>query len=118
SWWPMRAHGPTSDRVREVARMVRLDGRLDVPTSQMSHGEQRQLEIALAIATEPRVLLLDEPAAGLTAAEREALRELVSDLPAEMSVLLIEHDMEMALGLVDRVLCLADGRPVALGTPE
>ena len=83
----------------------------------LSHGEQRQLEVALALATQPRLLLLDEPAAGLSAGERARLRELLQSLPRSLPLLLIEHDMTLALSLADQVLCLHNGRPIALGPP-
>jgi branched-chain amino acid transport system ATP-binding protein len=67
--------------------------------------------------TKPRLILLDEPAAGLSAAERATLRRLLEDLPRDITFLLIEHDMSLALELVDRVLCLDNGVPLAYGTP-
>ena len=91
---------------------VGLGGRGDRRVSELSHGEQRQLEIAMALATEPRLLLLDEPAAGLPAAERARLRDLLASLPRSLPFLLIEHDMSFALGLTDRVLCLHNGLTV------
>jgi branched-chain amino acid transport system ATP-binding protein len=85
---------------------------------ELGHGQQRQLELALALAADPRVLLLDEPGAGLAASERHVMRELVSRLPDDMTVLLVEHDMELALGLADYVVCMHNGGTVAEGTPE
>jgi len=72
----------------------------------------------MALVGEPRLLLLDEPAAGLSAAERKVLRRLLEELPRDLSVLLIEHDMSLALELVDEVLCLDNGVPLAHGTPD
>ena len=86
--------------------------------AELSHGEQRQLEVALALATSPKLLLLDEPAAGLSAGERSRLRELLGSLPDSLPLLLIEHDMTLALSLADEVLCLHNGRPIALGPPD
>jgi branched-chain amino acid transport system ATP-binding protein len=97
---------------------VGLERRGEQRVAELSHGEQRQLEIAMALAVEPRLLLLDEPAAGLPAAERVRLRDLLASLSGSLPFLLIEHDMSLALGLTDRVLCLHNGQPVALGTPE
>lgn len=88
------------------------------PASELGHGEQRQLELGIALSQEPTLLLLDEPAAGLSAAERGLMRELMRNLPEDMTVLLIEHDMELALGLADYVTCLNNGSQVAEGTPE
>ncbi len=96
---------------------VGLADRRAATVASLSHGEQRQLEIAMAIATRPRVLLLDEPAAGLSAGEREMLRGLITALPRTLPLVLIEHDMSLVFGLADRVLCLHQGRAVAEGTP-
>jgi branched-chain amino acid transport system ATP-binding protein len=118
SWWPLPVRSHQRDRVLEVVEMVGLAGRLDATTSELSHGEQRQLEIALAVASEPQLLLLDEPAAGLTTVERLSLTNLIANLPRDISLMIIEHDIEMALGLVDQVLCMDNGVPLAVGTPE
>jgi len=95
---------------------LRPDDRRSV--QDLSHGEKRQLEIAMALVLKPRLLLLDEPAAGLSAAERVVLRDILEHLPEGMTFLLIEHDMTLALELVDRVLCLDNGVPLAYGTPD
>lgn len=118
SWSGAKMSGETGQRIEDIARAVRLQDRLDVSASHLSHGEQRQLEIAAAVASSPGLLLLDEPAAGLTVAERGMLLSLIKELPRTMSVLLIEHDMDIALGAVDRVLCMSKGEQVAVGTPE
>ncbi len=89
----------------------------DVQTNELSYGEQRQLEIALALAGQPRVLLLDEPGAGLAAAERAAIAALIRKLPEDLTVVLIEHDMDLALGLVEWVTCLHYGRVIAEDSP-
>jgi branched-chain amino acid transport system ATP-binding protein len=86
--------------------------------AELGHGQQRQLELGLALAGDPSLLLLDEPGAGLSGSDRGMIRRLVGDLSAEITVLLIEHDMELALGLADRVTCLHNGAQVAEGTPE
>ena len=118
SWWPLAVRKHLRDRVLEVVEMVGLEGRLEATTSKLSHGEQRQLEIALAVASDPKLLLLDEPAAGLTAAERASLKNLIQNLPGDITLMMIEHDIDMALGLVDRVLCMDNGTPLATGTPD
>ncbi len=97
---------------------VGLSSRGDDRVADLSHGEQRQLEIAMALVVQPRLLLLDEPAAGLSAAERKVLRGLLENLPDGLSLILIEHDMTLALELVDHVLCLDNGVPLAYGTPD
>jgi branched-chain amino acid transport system ATP-binding protein len=118
SWWPLSRSRRVAAEAHEALERVRLGDRGDVRVSELSHGEQRQLELALAVATSPSVLLLDEPAAGLTASERIILTGLIRELPQDMTLLMIEHDIELALGLADRVLCLDNGRPIAEGTPS
>ena len=117
-WRPLRVKGWLDDRVSSVLQQVGLTQQRHQVVSEMSHGEQRQLEIAMALAGNPEVLLLDEPGAGLSAAERKIMRELISGLPRDLTIVLIEHDMSIALELVDRVLVLDNGRPIAEGNPE
>ena len=105
-------------KAEETLERVGLDGLGDSLAAELGHGQQRQLEVGLALAGEPKLLLLDEPAAGLSGTDRGAIRDLVAGLPEEITVLLIEHDMELALGLADRVTCLHNGAAVADGTPD
>jgi branched-chain amino acid transport system ATP-binding protein len=105
-------------KAEETLERVGLDGLGDSLAAELGHGQQRQLEVGLALAGEPKLLLLDEPAAGLSGADRGAIRDLVAGLPEDITVLLIEHDMELALGLADRVTCLHNGAAVAGGTPD
>jgi len=118
AWATMRTGDAVGDHARSLLAQVGLGDRAAHRVAELSHGEQRQLEIAMALATEPRLLLLDEPAAGLPAVERARLRELLAALPRTLPFILIEHDMSLALGLTDRVLCLHNGVTVALGTPD
>jgi branched-chain amino acid transport system ATP-binding protein len=101
--------------VLERSRLARARARL---TRTLSYGEQRELELALALAGRPRLLLLDEPAAGLSPAERATMAELIRALPRELTLVLIEHDMDLALGLVDYVTCLHYGQVLAEGQPD
>ena len=117
-WMPQRLGDEASRRALEALEKVGLQGRKDDTVSELSHGEQRQLEIAMALAGDPRILLLDEPAAGLSAAERTTLKRLIEELPRTLPILLIEHDMSLALGLTDRVMCMENGRHVITGTPD
>jgi branched-chain amino acid transport system ATP-binding protein len=117
-WRPLRIRAWLEDRISRVLHQVGLIERRRHVVAELSHGEQRQLEIAMALAGNPELLLLDEPGAGLSAAERRIMRELISSLPRELSIVLIEHDMSIALELVDRVLVLDNGRTIAEGHPD
>ena len=101
-----------------LGEQIGLAERLAVVSRDLSHGERRQLELGMALAGDPRVLMLDEPAAGLATEERRKLVELLHELGRERTLLLIEHDMEVALGTADQVTMLHDGEVVAEGTPE
>jgi branched-chain amino acid transport system ATP-binding protein len=96
---------------------VGLKDRADHPVKALSYGERRQLELALALNANPRVLFLDEPCAGLSPSERQRIFKMVRALPREITVVLIEHDMDVALGLADRVTVMNRGRVMAEGTP-
>lgn len=102
----------------ELLERVHLGGRATQIVGDLSHGEQRQLEIAMALALSPKVLMLDEPAAGFSPAERSHLVELLKTLPEEMSLLLIEHDMDIALVAATRVIVMHDGQKLLEGTPD
>jgi branched-chain amino acid transport system ATP-binding protein len=95
-----------------------LAGRADARAAELSHGERRQLELALALATEPRLLLLDEPAAGLSAAETERFAQQLAELPPELTVLLIEHDLDLVFKATRTVTVLHLGKVIASGSPE
>jgi branched-chain amino acid transport system ATP-binding protein len=96
---------------------VGLEQRADYPVKLISYGERRQLELALALNTGPKVLFLDEPCAGLSPGERARIFNMVRALPRDITVVLIEHDMDVALGLADRVTVMNRGRVMAEGTP-
>src|SRR5699024_8988377 len=117
-WSPVRAADAVGSRVDAALEEVGLIGRRDDNVADLSHGEKRQLELGMAFVTQPRLLLLDEPAAGLSGDERTRLRDLIQKLPRDLPLLLIEHDMSLALSLVDRVLCLHNGSQIALGKPD
>jgi branched-chain amino acid transport system ATP-binding protein len=105
------------DRARRTAESVGMTDRLDTLAGDLSHGEQRQLEIGLALVAEPRMLLLDEPAAGLSRAERQLLTALLLSLDRDVTLLLIEHDMDVALTVAERVTMMHDGVVIVEGTP-
>ena len=114
---PVPRRGPFRERVERALLDVGLQDRATVAARELSHGEQRQLELALALVGQPRVLLLDEPGAGLSSAERARMADLVRNLPADLTLVIIEHDMDLVLNLVDRVTCLHNGRVIADETP-
>jgi branched-chain amino acid transport system ATP-binding protein len=97
---------------------VGLRNRANAPVGELSHGEQKQLELAIALATGPRLLLLDEPMAGLGAAESAHMIDLLRGLKGEVAVLLIEHDMDAVFSLADRVSVLVNGQCIATGTSD
>jgi len=115
-------HNARRDRqLREPAlaalKRVGLEGRRDILVSRLSHGEQRQLELAMALATEPRLLLLDEPMAGLGPKESHHMVALLRELKGALTILLIEHDMETVFSLAHRITVLVEGRAIASGAP-
>ncbi|CCH87786.1 ABC transporter, ATP-binding protein [Modestobacter italicus] len=105
------------ERARATAASVGMTDRLDTLAGDLSHGEQRQLEIGLALVAEPRMLLLDEPAAGLSRSERQLLTALLLSLDRDVTLLLIEHDMDVALTVAERVTMMHDGVVIVEGTP-
>jgi branched-chain amino acid transport system ATP-binding protein len=105
------------DRALATAESVGMTDRLETLAGDLSHGEQRQLEIGLALVAEPRMLLLDEPAAGLSRAERQLLTALLLSLDRDVTLLLIEHDMDVALTVAERVTMMHDGVVIVEGTP-
>ena len=105
------------DRALELAAVVGLGGREQTLVGSLSHGEQRQLEVAMARASNPRLMMLDEPASGLSRGERVALTELLLGLDASITLILIEHDMDVALRVADRVTMMHDGQVIVEGTP-
>jgi branched-chain amino acid transport system ATP-binding protein len=117
-WSRTTPESSDSARIDELLEVCGLQGRRHTRAGSMSYGEQRLLELAIALANRPRLLLLDEPAAGLSPAERGPMAATIRRLPRELTIVLIEHDMELALGLADRVSCLYFGRLLVDGTPE
>lgn len=114
---PARRAGDRWVRVDQLLERVGLDGRGPQIVADLSHGEQRQLELAMALALSPRLLMLDEPAAGFSPTERASLVTLLRDLPTDISLLLIEHDMDIALAVATRVVVMHDGEKILEGSP-
>ena len=111
---------PVSERATsaELLERVGLGERGDTLARALSHGERRQLELALALAQRPRVLLLDEPTAGMSSAETARITELIAALDRSLTIVIVEHDMDVVFRLADRISVLHEGRVLAEGTPE
>jgi branched-chain amino acid transport system ATP-binding protein len=112
------ADSAEAPQIAAALEAVRIAARADVMVKDLSYGEQRQLEIALSLVTSPRLLLLDEPAAGLSPSERTMVAGIIRSLDRDITVVLIEHDMDLALGLVDRVTCMFEGRVLVEQSPD
>jgi branched-chain amino acid transport system ATP-binding protein len=118
-WWQDASHCPHSmPSAREAAARAGLEPYLDRPAGLLSHGQKRQLEIAMCLATAPQVLLLDEPLAGMGAEETERMLGLLAELRADHAILLIEHDMDAVFRIADRITVMVNGSVIASGTPE
>jgi branched-chain amino acid transport system ATP-binding protein len=120
SWSLWRHHLAYADLVeqsRRVLAAIGLEGKEEELAANLSHGEQRNLEIGIALATEPRLLCLDEPTAGMSAAETRATVELVRRIAADYTILIVEHDMEVVMGLARTITVLHYGEVLAEGTP-
>jgi branched-chain amino acid transport system ATP-binding protein len=117
-WKPARQQESLRTPARAALERTGLASRADVPVADLSHGEHRQLEIAMALATKPRMLLLDEPMAGMGPDESARLVKLLRELKKEYTILLIEHDMEAVFALADRISVLVYGRVIATGKPD
>ncbi len=117
-WQIARRDGERYAFAAEVAERVGLAPQLQRLAGDLSHGEQRQLEVGLALATRPKLLLLDEPMAGMGPDESERMISLLQSLRGETTLLLVEHDMDAVFRLADRISTLVYGRVIACGTPE
>jgi branched-chain amino acid transport system ATP-binding protein len=105
-------------KARQLATRVGLEAVLDRKVGTLSHGEQRQLAVAMALAGDPRLIMLDEPAAGLSQRERVRLTELLLALDPTITLVLIEHDMDVALQIAQFVTVMHEGRVIVNGTPD
>ena len=117
---PIRRYGADAEkrrRVREILSRVGLETAIDDTAGNLSHGDQKVLEIALALAGDPTLLLLDEPTAGLSASETRTVKDLLEELRGEITIILIEHDMDLVMGLVDSLTVLHNGQVLAEGSP-
>ena len=117
-WQKLGQEREVAERCEQLLAQFRLAEVMDVPTDVLAYGKRRLLEIAIALACEPRVLLLDEPVAGVPAGEREEILQTVAALPADVSVLLIEHDMDLVFSFARRMTVLVNGTVLTEGSPE
>ncbi len=117
-WRPARAEAALREPARAILEQVGLGARADVPAAILAHGEKRALEIALALAGRPRLLMLDEPMAGMGPEDSARMVRFLSTLRGKLTILLIEHDMDAVFALADRITVLVYGRAIASGTPQ
>jgi len=117
-WGNARKVPHLREAARDALERVGLGHRADVVVSRLSHGEQRELELAVALATRPQIMLLDEPMAGLGVTESARMVKLLQELRREVSIVLVEHDMPAVFALADRISVLVYGRVIASGTPS
>jgi branched-chain amino acid transport system ATP-binding protein len=113
-----RAENEMRDRAYEVLDRLGLAEQAQANAEHLAHGDKRILEIAIGMALEPRVLLLDEPTAGMSPGETARIAVLIRRIASQASVLLVEHDMEIVLGISDEITVMTQGRVIASGTPE
>ncbi|MGF6429655.1 branched-chain amino acid transport system ATP-binding protein [Bradyrhizobium elkanii] len=117
-WGNARKERHLREAARAALERVGLGARADIVVSQLSHGEQRELELAVALATRPQLLLLDEPMAGLGVTESARMVALLKELRKEVTIVLVEHDMEAVFALADRITVLVYGRVIACDVPD
>ncbi len=117
-WQPAIKERSLFEQARVIGERVGLGARIDAIAGSLAHGEQRQLEVGLALATRPKLLLLDEPMAGMGPDESIRMISLVQSLRHDIAILLIEHDMDAVFQLADRISVLVSGRIIATGTPN
>ena len=118
SWYPLGQSLPVVERCEELLELFRLTEFHQQKTAQIPYGKRRLLEMAIALACQPRVLLLDEPVAGVPSGEREELLHTVASLPKEVSVLLIEHDMDLVFEFANQITVLVNGAVLTQGNPK
>ncbi|MEA2884506.1 MAG: branched-chain amino acid transport system ATP-binding protein [Bradyrhizobium sp.] len=116
-WADARKESRLRNTARAALERVGLGHRAEIMVSRLSHGEQRELELAVALATKPRLLLLDEPMAGLGVSEAARMVKLLQELQREVTIVLVEHDMDAVFALADRITVLVYGRVIASGAP-
>jgi branched-chain amino acid transport system ATP-binding protein len=116
-WKPVTQEAALFDQARAIADEIGLSRQIDSTAGSLSHGEQRALEVGLALATRPKLVLLDEPMAGMGPEESKRMIALIERIRASVTVLLVEHDMDAVFQLADRISVLVDGRIIATDVP-
>jgi branched-chain amino acid transport system ATP-binding protein len=117
-WKPVEEETALFDEARSIAEQVGLSRRLGLLASNLAHGEQRALEVGLALATRPKLVLLDEPMAGMGPEDSQRMIAMIHRMRAQVTVLLVEHDMDAVFRLADRISVMVNGRLIAIGSPE
>ena len=117
-WRPVASESALAEEARAIAAQIGLEGREDAAARTLAHGEQRALEVGLALATRPKLVLLDEPLAGMGPEESKGMIALIERIRASAAVLLVEHDMDAVFRLADRISVLVSGRVIASGPPS
>lgn len=117
-WGSFASQAELDQKALEVLQLVGLGSKAHLPLEQTSYGEKRRLEIAMALAQNPKILLLDEPLAGLSTEERETITDLLKQIDRKITILMIEHDMEVALAFADRITLLHYGEVITSGTRQ
>jgi branched-chain amino acid transport system ATP-binding protein len=115
---PWSKYTMESEQAREFAHMIGLESRLETTVEKLSHGERRKLELGIAIASKPKIILMDEPTAGLSSTERISIIKLITKLTSKMMILLIEHNMLVVHSIVNRVIVMDRGFIIADGSPK
>lgn len=119
AWWRnAQERGPTMDAALDAAKRAGLASMLDRDAGSLSHGQKRQLEVAMCLATSPQVLLLDEPLAGMGAEETDRMLQLLQELKQGHGMLLVEHDMDAVFRIADCITVMVNGAVIATGTPD
>ncbi len=119
NWWSYGGgHKDLNEKTNFILEYIGLEDKRDEPAGVLAHGEQRYLEIGITLATDPELLLLDEPTAGMSPAETVQTAELIRKVAADHTVVLVEHDMEVVMGISEKITVLHDGRVLATGTPD
>jgi branched-chain amino acid transport system ATP-binding protein len=117
-WHPVAKEAGLFGQARTLADQIGLSQKIDSLAATLAHGEQRALEVGLALATQPKLVLLDEPMAGMGPEESQRMISLIGRIRAQVTVLLVEHDMDAVFRLADRITVMVDGRVIATGNPE